>query len=295
MPRITYPRYIGYSVSQNGNLWTTQKRDIDYAQNYLLKPTDISGDLKYLEQVQKNNQDKQSNELYILLVEQVFEQKTKMTNPSKRPRVSIISETAYSKEKPDETINRCLMEEFGVKIPDMSKLKTIGSGNWIINNNKKITSFTLSPSDLEPYSEPEYTNNLSDTQKPKDDSRFKSILYLIGTEKEFNDFFKKNRYCFSSLPDENITGYLLVPLSRMIDLYRRLNNQITHKFIPLRIMWNNYKKNQDNEELRYQYKQAHLKYLKELTGNHQWKISQIEEDKSLNPVCPTIYNLINRY
>jgi hypothetical protein len=126
-------------------------------------------------------------------------------------------------------------------------------------------------------------------KQSKDNAKYKSVLYLIGTREEFDELFRQKRYSTFSMPNENIIGYLLVPLERIIKLYEKLNNHLTNKYIPLRQMWSQVQENRDNSEIRTKFVNQYINYLSGLCGNHSGKIKKIKEGEYGRPEFPTIY------
>jgi len=75
----------------------------------------------------------------------------------------------------------------------------------------------------------------------------------------------------------------------MINLYQKLDEHLTQKYMPLRIMWNDFMEKKEDTEIKQKFETEYIKYLSELKGNHKWKIQQIQNGVYGCPAFPTIY------
>lgn len=251
---------------------------------FINKPFCPKGDLPYLERLMEKNI---NENLYVMAMNQMFKQTTQTKKtPFYQEHSSIISETGWKDENPHTTMLRGIKEEFGLKLkPDMTLTKW-NQDKWELNEQKTVTSFYLTPKDLEPYTEAEYLEHKEKNQaQGSDDKNYKSILYLIGTQTQFQDMLKTTRFSFAP-KEENITGYMLVPLAQMIKMIKKIDYFVSEKFLPIRALWNQYQENPDTKEV---FKEKYLKYLQGLQlGNHQKKIESIKREEFKQPECPSI-------
>lgn len=258
-----------------------------------LKPFCPANDLNSLPAKLKKVKEQEGDDIYLLTVVEnlVVQQRNKVDTTQRH--AFLPSETGKKGEDSTTTGIRGLEEEIGVELKPNNALTQVSQGQWRICNKKKITSLWIGAKQLEPIAKKRNIGKKADNTEVDDRNR-KTIIYIWGTKEQFKIMFA-NGVVPIDQNGENITGFMCVPATNMIEVMKNIRDHMQNEFLPLREAYNEWKSHKGNQSLSYtpmtkkDLKTQLIRYFQSIRiGNQTITIDKIINNEFQPPRMPTV-------